>query len=39
MISDQTKPYMYTLCYNYMAPIYRCLADGKDTSELLASNS
>lgn len=30
MISDQTKPYMYTLCYNYMTHIYRCLADGRN---------
>lgn len=30
MISDQTKPYMYTLCYNYMAHIFRCIADGRN---------
>lgn len=30
MISDQTKPYMYTLCYNYMSHIFRCIADGRN---------
>lgn len=30
MISDQTKPYMYTLCYNYMAHIFRCISDGRN---------
>lgn len=30
MISDQTKPYMYTLCYNYMPHIFRCIADGRN---------
>lgn len=30
MISDQTKPFMYTLCYNYMAHIFRCISDGRN---------
>lgn len=30
MISDQTKPYMFTLCYNYMAHIFRCISDGRN---------
>lgn len=30
MISDQTKPYMYTLCYNYMSHIFRCISDGRN---------
>lgn len=30
MLNDQTKPYMYTLCYNYMTHIYRCISDGRN---------